>query len=262
MPQRPSPRRPGRVRHVPPQRSGISSAVTVVWRPLPTALLISAVRSLSPGSIALRRPDLPTPDGPVSTLVSPQRHSRSASIPCRPPCWCRGPGSRRPRTSRNAGAPPPAHEVDLVHDDRGRQVVRLGKDEEAVQHAQPRLWLRGGEDDDDRSTFATMTFARRALCQARRASSLRRSSTASMVALPSAWRGDLDLVARDDAVAGTLFHLEPPPERGSNDAAFVQLHFVDATRCLADRSTLEHGGGLLRRRSSRVRFRVRPPGAA
>ncbi len=40
-------------------------------------------------------------------------------------------------------------QIDLVHDDLCVQPVRLGHDQKPVEHAQVRLGLRRGEDDDD-----------------------------------------------------------------------------------------------------------------
>src|SRR5690606_29370980 len=80
-PHSPTPRSPGVSATYPPQRSGTSSAVTVVCRPFLTASLISAVLSPSPGSSAFSRLDLPTPLGPASALVRPHSTSRSSSSP-------------------------------------------------------------------------------------------------------------------------------------------------------------------------------------
>ena len=52
-----------------------------MWRPLCSTSLTSPVSMRSPGWMAFSSVDLPTPDGPVTTLVPPASWSASSSTP-------------------------------------------------------------------------------------------------------------------------------------------------------------------------------------
>ena len=148
--KRPSSRSPGVSATQPPAGpcTGISSAETVVWRPLWSTSLTSPVASCSPGWTALRSVDLPTPgragddaDPAGQPIPEPIDVDRAA---------------RRHVLDRVADAlvlPEQltglrlADQVDLVRDQHGVDLVGLGDDEEAVHQAQVRRGIRAGEDD-------------------------------------------------------------------------------------------------------------------
>ena len=65
----------------PPESRRISSAVVVVCRPFCVVSLTSRTRSPSPGWIAFRSDDLPTPLCPVKTVCRPTSRFRNRSMP-------------------------------------------------------------------------------------------------------------------------------------------------------------------------------------
>ena len=98
--------------------------------------------------MALSRVDLPTPDGPVTTLTRPAR-SIGQLLHADPLTG----GHVVDRVAdalvgvehvARRGHP---HQVDLVGDQRGRHVVVLGHHQEAVEHAEVRHGVGAGEDD-------------------------------------------------------------------------------------------------------------------
>ena len=56
-----------------------------VWRPLPVTSLTTPVARSAPGTSALTRVDLPTPEWPMKTLTCPTSRSCNASRPCHCP---------------------------------------------------------------------------------------------------------------------------------------------------------------------------------
>ncbi len=103
---RPIERRPGVSMTIPPPGRGSSSRWTVVCRPRPSDSRTAPVAIASPPAMALTRVDLPAPDRPSSTAVSPWPGS-SASRPAPEGAqtrWTAAPGAAAAIASRSTSA--------------------------------------------------------------------------------------------------------------------------------------------------------------